>query len=124
VSQSRPQRTPPPENSAHGALFAVLTGAVAMSLLWALALVAPELVALLASGIVAALGGAVSASRLGRGPKGANLAGLYSLAGVALVAIPLLLSGTGSGISDFQVVLFGLALAALVAMGGQLSGLR
>jgi drug/metabolite transporter (DMT)-like permease len=82
------------------------------------------LLALLASGVVAGVGGAASARRLRRGPAGANLAGLCSLGGSALVAVPLLLLGAGSGLNDTQVVLFGLAIAAISAMGGQISGSR
>lgn len=95
-----------------------------MALLWVLSAAAPVLVALLVAGVVAAAGGAASASRLQRGPAGANLAGLYSLAGVALVAAPLLITGTDSGLAGTQVLLFGLAIAAISAMGGQLSGPR
>lgn len=95
-----------------------------MTLLWVLSAAAPEILALVAAGTVAALGGAAAASRLRRGVAGANLAGLCSLAGVALAALPLLLSEADSGLTNFQVVLFGLALAALSAMGGQLSSSR
>lgn len=102
----------------------MLTGAIAMTLLWVLSAAASLLLGLLAAGFVAVLGGAAAASRLRRGPLGANLAGLCSLAGVALAAIPPLFSEADSGLTDFQIVLFGLALAALSAMGGQLSAPR
>jgi hypothetical protein len=36
----------------------------------------------------------------------------------------LLLLGTGSGLNDTQVMLFGLALAAISGMGGQIQGGR
>ncbi len=94
-----------------------------MALLWALASVAPLLLALLAGGLVSGAGGAFTASRLRRGPAGANLAGLYALAGVLIVAVPLLLLGPGS-LTGVQVILFGLALAAISAMGGQIQGGR
>lgn len=105
-------------------LVGVVSGAIAMTLLWILSTAVPVLLALLTAGVVAGIGGAASASRLRRGPVGANLAGLCSLAGVALVAAPLLLSETDSGLNDTQIVLFGLAIAAISAMGGQLSGGR
>lgn len=123
MSQGRPRRAPT-ANPRAGAVFGVVTGAIAMTLLWVLSAAASLLLALLAAGFVAALGGAATASRLRRGPAGANLAGLCSLAGVALAAVPLLFSEADSGLTGLQVVLFGLALAALSAMGGQLSGSR
>jgi hypothetical protein len=94
-----------------------------MALLWALSFVLPLLLALLTGGVIAGIGGALSASRLRRGPAGANLAGLYALIGVVIVAVPLLLLGTDS-LANTQVVLFGLALAAISAMGGQIQGGR
>lgn len=125
MSRERSQQTPPPPaNPRAGAVFGIVTGAVAMALLWVLSASAPQLLALATAGLVAALGGAAATSRLRRGATGANLAGLCSLAGAALVAIPILFSETGSGLTDFQVVLFGLALAALSSMGGQLAGSR
>lgn len=102
----------------------MVSGAISMTLLWVLSAAAPLVLALLAAGLVAALGGAASASRMRRGPVGANLAGLCSLAGVALAAIPPLLSETDSGLTNTQVLLFGLAIAAISAMGGQFSGSR
>lgn len=95
-----------------------------MTLLWVLSIATPLLLALLAAGIVAGVGGAAAASQMRRGPMGANLAGLCSLAGAALVALPLLLSETDSGLDNTQVLLFGLALGAISAMGGQISGNR
>lgn len=121
--QERPRQTPP-ASPVTGAALGVATGAVAMTLLWVLSAAAPQILALVAAGFVAVLGGAAAASRLRRGPAGANLAGLCSLAGAALAALPLLFSEADSGLTNFQVVLFGLALAALSAMGGQLSGSR
>lgn len=94
-----------------------------MTLLWILSTAAPLLLALLAAGVVAGVGGAAAASRMRRGPSGANLAGLCSLIGAALVAIPLLLSETDA-LTNTQIILFGLALAAISAMGGQISGGR
>lgn len=105
-------------------LVGVVCGAAAMTLLWLVSFLVSTLPALLAAGAVAALGGYASAPRMGRGAAGANLAGLCSLAGVALVAVPLLVSGAGSGITGTQVILFGLALAAISAMAGQLTGTR
>jgi hypothetical protein len=107
-----------------GKILAAISGAVAMALLWLGSLILPTLLALLVAGIVAGAGGAASAKRLGRGPAGANIAGLCALGGAALVAVPLLLLGTGSGLNDTQVMLFGFALAAISGMGGQVQGGR
>lgn len=121
MSQGRPHS---PVGSGNGKILATISGAVAMALLWAGSLILPMLLALLVAGIVAVAGGAASAKRLGRGPAGANIAGLCTLVGAALVAVPLLLLGTGSGINGSQVVLFGFALAAISGMGGQVQGGR
>lgn len=94
-----------------------------MFLLWVLSIFAPLLLALLTASILAGVGGAVAASRLHRGPAGANLAGLYSLVGVVIGIVPLLLLGSNP-LTGVQVILFGLALAAISAMSGQLSGGR
>lgn len=111
-------------DSSNGKILAAISGAAAMTLLWAGSLVLPMLLALLIAGIVAGAGGAASAKRLGQGPAGANIAGLCALGGAALVAVPLLLLGAGSGLNGTQVVLFGLALAAISGMGGQVQGGR
>ncbi|CAN5189127.1 hypothetical protein BH24ACT16_BH24ACT16_11590 [soil metagenome] len=121
MSRDRP---PSPVDSSSGKILAAISGAAAMTLLWAGSLVLPMLLALLIAGIVAGAGGAASAKRLGQGPAGANIAGLCALGGAALVAVPLLLLGAGSGLNGTQVVLFGLALAAISGMGGQVQGGR
>lgn len=102
-----------------GILIGLISGAVAMFLLSALA-AASLILALAASLAVAGAGGALAAPRLRRGTAGGNLAGLSTLAGVLLLALPLLLSGTGA-LAGSQVILFGLALAAVSSMVGHLT---
>jgi len=94
-----------------------------MGLLWIGSSFMPMTLALLVAVLVAGLYGAVSAGSLRRGPAGANVIGLYALVGVTLVAVPLLLFGT-EALTSAQVILFGLALAVISAMGGQIRGTR
>lgn len=122
MSQNR-RSSGTPRTARTGALLGIVFGTVAMFLLWVLSIFAPLLLALLTASILAGVGGAVAASRLRRGPAGANLAGLYSLVGVVIGIVPLLLLGSNP-LTGVQVIFFGLALAAISAMGGQLSGGR
>lgn len=72
--------------------------------------------------VVAGAGGAGASSLLRRGPGGANIAGLCALAGVMLAA--LLFSGAESALSGTQTLLFGIALALVSAMAGQITASR
>lgn len=103
-----------------GVLIGLISGAFAMFLLSTLAAVTSLILALAASLVVAGAGGAAAAPLLRPGPAGANLAGLSTLAGVLVFALPLLISGAGA-LAGSQVILFGLALAAVSSMVGHLT---
>lgn len=77
--------------------------------------------AVTAAVVVAGAGGAIASSLLRRGTSGANIAGLSALAGVMLVAI---IFGPGSALSGTQTLLFGIALAFVCAMSGQITASR
>ena len=71
--------------------------------------------------LVAGAGGAAASFLLRRGTAGANIAGLSTLAGVMLAA---LLFAADSALSGTQTLLFGIALAFVAAMAGQVTASR
>ena len=71
--------------------------------------------------VVAGAGGAAASYLLRRGTTGANIAGLSTLAGVMLAA---LLFGAESALSGTQTLLFGIALAFVSSMAGQITASR
>lgn len=103
-----------------GVLAGVISGAIAMSLLSALSASSLTL-ALGAAVVVAGAGGAAASFLLRRGTSGANIAGLSTLAGVMLAA---LLFAADSALSGTQTLLFGIALAFVSSMAGQITASR
>lgn len=103
-----------------GVLTGAVSGAVAMFLLYMLADSSLTLAVAVAV-VVAGAGGAIASSLLRRGTAGANIAGLSALAGVMLAAI---LFGADSALTGTQTLLFGIALAFVCAMAGQITASR
>lgn len=98
----------------------MVSGAIAMSLLSALSAGSLTL-ALAVAVVVTGAGGAAASFLLRRGTAGANIAGLSTLAGVMLAA---LLFAGDSSLSGTQTLLFGIALAFVAAMTGQITASR